>query len=746
MNELRQYGPRDERSNADGDEYFIGVDERLAPMQLPPGTVSRGKNVRFRDGKAATRLGIQICPWMKGDGRTPWSEVYGGAVFSDPNQTEEWFLIAADGGVWKTRPNMVATQVPLPAEVTLTAATFAQFVQCFNVIVLLRGEDEPPLVCSNLDEGFKYIVQTSGALAAGLRTIPNSRYGLSYLNRALLIDGKDRVAASDFQDYTGYLPLQNTFRINEGNVDRLVAIQAFDKSTLIMFKEQSILQVTEAKGSLSTAALENVTDKYGCDAPRSIAKSGKNMYWLADGQVASLQLTQLNQVQDSQQFLSDPLSKTFRRVNSQYVAGVVAEIWEGKLYVALPLDDAEIVKDYATAGGYDITGTMGFTLSVGKWYRWTMGANEIRLVNGSTTLTQGGDFLATAMDVTITGTASTDFTGTFEQVLKGTNTGVAVYDFLNQAWSGVDEADGIFAVKQFLKAKHHGKTRLFILGADGMLRLYEEGFEDEVLAEVSPYVDLLVNALPAVGNSIRVNGATPAVVIASAANAANQWGCDTLTHARANLWAGYNPATLNFDYNALDVIVTEQDWGVRFRGTHVPPTIVITGNWASVGNHEGVEVTCVPIQSEIVTRGYRCQDADRKRFLALVLLLQTWNPKYTITTIVGGVNDTKAYQTDIERDRLKYDVFDKPDWDPSNVNDDHGEPKRFDYSLTLPDTGFNCGTGVNPDLHQGSTERVPVSEMGHYLQVKLVNTQGRLELQTAMMEAQPTEHESGAHI
>lgn len=733
----------------DGDEYFVGVDERLAPSQLPEGYVAGAKNMRFRDGKAATRLGVQICPWMKGAGRTPWDEVYGGAVFSNPNLTEEWFLIAADGGVWKTRPGMTATAVPLPPGVTLSAATFAQFVQCFNVLLLLRGPDAAPLVCTNLDEGFKLIVPDQEKLDAGLSPIPNSRFGLSYLNRLLLIQDKDTVAASDALDYTSYLPLQNSFRINEGTADPLVSIVPLGKGTLIMFKEQSVLQVTGATGDLSSAALDDVTTKYGCTAARSVVKSGADLYWLAESGIASLRLTEQNELQDTSQQLSDPLIRTFGRLNWQYAAGVVGEIWDGKLYMALPLDDATNTRMVPPPRiVYDGGGTLTYTgLMVGRTYRWTPGIHETQFTCGGSILVAAGDFVATG-DLAIVsrpppGQQLISYTGRLDLVVTGTNTGVVVYDFLNRAWCGVDEAEGVFAVKQFLKAKFNGRKRLFMLGADGVLRLYEEGFEDEVVAAVdTPYVDLLVNTAPGVGDSVSIDGRTAAVATADAVNGVNLWGCSTVELARTNLWDGYRLG--DFQGNPPNTTVAQIDWGVRFTG--IEPVVVTTGTWAYAVSHSGMELQCVPVVSEVVLRGMKCVDPDRKRFLALVLLLRTWNPSYTITAIVQGVNADQDYVTDATRSPVQYDVHSLPDWDPTNVNDDHGTPGREDYSVAFPDLGFNLGSGVELDAAQASTERVPVSEHGHFLQIKIVNSQGRLELVTALMEAQQGERQSGAHV
>lgn len=161
MNTDTPYGPRDESSRLDGDGVFTGVDEELAPHQLASGYVCRARNARFRGGRVATRGGWLLCPWLKNNGRTPFASTLGGAVFNDPAGSGEWILIAAEGGVWKTRPNNTATPVPLPAGVTLTAGTFAKFIQANAAIVLLRGLNAAPLVCTALDEGFKPIAQVN---------------------------------------------------------------------------------------------------------------------------------------------------------------------------------------------------------------------------------------------------------------------------------------------------------------------------------------------------------------------------------------------------------------------------------------------------------------------------------------------------------------------------------------------------------------------------------------------------------
>ena len=73
MNRHRAYWPLDDAPLRDGDSGFVGVDERLDPELLGPGMVSSATNCRFRNGLAEPRKGITILPWMKADGRTPFT-------------------------------------------------------------------------------------------------------------------------------------------------------------------------------------------------------------------------------------------------------------------------------------------------------------------------------------------------------------------------------------------------------------------------------------------------------------------------------------------------------------------------------------------------------------------------------------------------------------------------------------------------------------------------------------------------
>lgn len=785
----RQFGPLDEAARMDGDTFFRGVNERL-PATAPEmaGYFTRAKNLRFTNGVAEPRLGIGILRWGKTNGQTAFTEVYGQPAQFYNVDGLVWTIIAADSGVWMTRPNNVAVAVPLPAGVTLTASTFKMFVVCGRTLVMLRGPDADPLACTNLTTGFEVITQSADG--DGTEPIPRSSFGLYFANRLLLIVDRDNVAVSDEGDYTRYEPILNTFKINEGDNEELVAIAEMDAQTLLFLKERSAWYVTGIGSNLANAVgPKALTRQYGCIAPFSAVKVGTDVFWWSEQGLVSVTLTQQNEIQARTHALTDDLPVTLARLNRLFQSAITCEFHDGFIYVAVPLDDAKIYGPELISGAtYSLgSGSQRYAtisgLTAGATYLYTpQSAVDDGFYNWpvpSGTLTEGGlEFTTANTGIAVLGTASAAVTASLKQVLhSGVCTAVLVYDTQQGAWAGVDESAAT-RVKGWFKPVVQGAQQLCFLSPDGWLRVYGQGYEDEtVQAVTTPYVDVLVTTTVAFGETIQVNGGglftadsfsvdnisaiglwATATSLARAGNAQNLWRDAT------NQDGGYDPSAVGFitapNTTPSQLLSGSTAWGVRFTATNgVLPDVKINGvsvtvpglygtsDWAYVEPHSGNEIVNTPIETDGRTRAYECQDAQRNRFLSAQLLMQTWSPTYTISTVANGVARTEIVRDAITLSRTALSDLSGGSWDTSNAADDHGAAGRADYSVVLPATGMNLDpTGVNYDLHQDVSELVPVNVASHWLQVRLSNTTGRCVLRAVLMSAVDAQRTTGQVI
>lgn len=774
-------GQQDAPWGVEGDAEFIGVDERTYAPHLRPGMVARAVNMRFRNKRAEPRLGDAICQWMPDGGQTTFTETYCAAVFANPDDGLEWIVVAGTTGgspaIYALRPNndgkLLTTTLPSGAA-ALSASTCVQFVQCMNVLVLLRGADEAPLVCTSLDEGFKAIAQT--ASGTGTQAISNSSFGLYYKNRLLVIKDRDEVAVSDLLDYTRYTPVLSEFKINKGNNDALVAIAPFTDTTLIMFKDQSILRVDNVYGDLSSVRLGDVTNEYGCVSPWSVVRMGNDLAWLSEKGIVTLKLTELNQIQSTQAILSAPMERTMDRVNWPYAAGrnggsgAVAAYWDGKLYMAVPLDNAELLDAELVSGSYSAGGTLTVNVTSGAEYRYAQGSSaDTSLTNGTETVYGDNVFTAQGASVTLNGTAETASTASLKKVLfKGVNNAVLVYDTQNQAWCGFDQRqtsdtrNGL-NIHRWVTFTYQDKLRLGYFDRFGYLRLYEEGFKDDILDKTPAayYADVYVHEVtPTNNDTLQVNGGTTVLVNTGFSTnlgpiaGFGRWGVSG-GYARDNIWIdrlnqpGFNQSGSN-PWLAPNTTPQQKSWGVRFLATNgANPTVLINGgaasttgfygtnSWAYVDyGMSGIRYTQQAVQTELITRGYR-GPADRKRFRECLVSLQTWAPTYSITTLTDGVNESFAAVSGRTRSRTTYDTAGTAAWVETNASLDWATARRQDYSV-VPDnvTGTTLGTaGINFDQHQEMTENFPINEGGAWIQVKITGTAGRVEVNSIQLAA-----------
>lgn len=335
--------------------------ERVDASPADPGT-----EPPLSDYNPATNTSTLTVGWEDRGSRTyGYGTVYGTGIFRDPLSTEH-VLVAASDGVYATKEGNPSILLPGVSSISEDV----EFVQCFNQVILFRGDNLEPLAMSRLDVGFVSISQTSSDTdidendSDGTETIPNASTGLFFANRLLIPHSKDLVAASDFLNYTRYQPVMSNFRINQGSEDELVSLVRINNSTIACFKTNSIYIVSNIYGNMADITLDEVTREYGAVGKNSIVQVGDDVVFLSSKKgVTSLGVAQHGKVSAVDVPMSEPIQPLIDRINWNAASGAATAYHNNRLYMAVPLDgssssqnnNAILVFDYLAGGwaGYD---------------------------------------------------------------------------------------------------------------------------------------------------------------------------------------------------------------------------------------------------------------------------------------------------------------------------------------------------------------------------------------------------------
>lgn len=752
-----QHTPQDEAPLLDGDDRFLKVVMRGHPALLAPGIVPFAINYRFREGVPDPRGGSVKPAWLNqisGTNISAWDSVQGRGHYVDPLK-RQWTLLAVNGGVRAILPHNVPLSVPLPAGVTLTGGE--QFLQTGSTVLLLRGTGGDTLQMTDLIAGFTAV---PAPLVAGMSAIPAAIRGVVAGNRTWLVTTSNQVWASDLLDHTTYHPL-NQFKADGG--DEIVQLALFGQTSLIVLFKKSVNRLTDilnpdVQGLLTNTQFPRITGRYGCLSADSVVDLGNDLAWYCQEGVARLSLTIQGEIQVANggewpPMFSDDIHPLIARVRGDYASRITADLADGRLYFAVPLDDAEVQGPERLAL-MDTDGAGIFTgsgLQVGRRYRLTVHPADgfVSLLCGSDVLTATGEFVAESTVFIITMGAELFVSSSLIEVFVGVNNAVLVYDFkaLEPGWQGYDEGEGILFPKYFFRRDYNGRERLFFLNGDGWGTLYEEGCEDAI---GQPYVDVYVNTLPAVGNTIQVNGGTLVTATSATTNSGANWGCFNLASARQGLWngaggpSGYAPNNVApWTTPSARGMRRDPTGTVRFISTSGRrPVVTTTGSWATISIYQWQ-----PIVTQMLSRGYATPaKLERKTARKLQVLVETWDPSYSIALKSEGVNEEVEFVSDKTRSRTRYHrPFNSQAWLPSNVNNDFDTKGREDYSLTLT-TPFKLGDGLGVLLQQEAEHSVNVKGRARAHQVRMTNSNGRLRLLGIGYEGRRRERGHGVKI
>lgn len=676
----------------DGDAQFTGVNELLPPGQLEPGELASARNNRCRFGKAEPRLGCCKVPWSNrvtsgaSSVPIPFGTVYGRGYFQDADAVV-WGIVAADGKVYKFREGNGSSEIALPPGVTITSAV--SFTQTYNGLVMFRGLGNATLIMATLDAGFVVATQAANTIGGvGTENPADGTSDIPQADRGDWIDGrlfvptetaseKDLVNISDYLNATRFAGIRSQGRINQGASDRLIRVFKFGTAhSAVCFKTASVYALYNTLGDLTEMEQDEITREFGLLSPRGVINVGKGQadapdeVWFMGTSGAIYRITpdaSTGRLGVSSLPASEEMQKTIARINRRIGASTVTfELWDDKLYCAVPLDDATALGPELVRGALTYaSGTYTFPTIPGATYLWTPGANDTGVVNGSTTYEEAAQFTATGINVTLQGSGA--ITASIKRVWVDCNNAVLVYDFVKGKWAGYDNGTP-FTVNEWLKLQVDGEERLFFIGADGFINLAEALFDDETAYE-------------SLGNVQGLSGNYDAFGFEILFTTAGRRYAYTIGQYESSVMNGTEslPAT-----------------GNTTTGTFVAQGPTVT-SFGPTGQQIGFGIRLIDWTLEYAavrhvrtTRAYRCGNLDRKRFPWVAMNLRTFDPSYTLQALLDGANELFTIRADRTKDNTRYlKPAATPRWVNTNYNEDHATAYREDYHVELSDAVSN---------------------------------------------------------
>jgi hypothetical protein len=196
-------------------------------------------------------------------------------------------------------------------------------------------------------------VDITGTFTASIRKtgaygvpISPGREGIYFANRLWMVYGADLLMVSDILDPLHYSPLSSEFRINSGSDDRIVALAPFNETSIVIFKERSILMLQGCYGDLSSITLSEITRQFGCIAPLSVASTGSDLVFLSQRGVATVRQTAEGIAQSVVEPLSESVQDYIDRILWSDVGEACGTYFGNRYLLAVPVEDDTMVLSY----------------------------------------------------------------------------------------------------------------------------------------------------------------------------------------------------------------------------------------------------------------------------------------------------------------------------------------------------------------------------------------------------------------
>jgi hypothetical protein len=268
--------------------------------------------------------------------------VWASGTYSDPNAPDsDWKVLVGptSAGFYSFGKNSVNIAYPTGYLVSQQST----MVQSNNLLFIFPGEGQTPIYWDgNWNGAFIEVPDYAGGIP-GFASIPESNQATYCQNRLWVVNGKDRVAASDVLDFTAYDEISNDFNLNTGSSDYIVTSYPFGDNGLVVFKYKSSILLQNVQGSLNDVTATEVTRQLGIIGINAVTAVGPDLVYMTDRDITTIQLNLQNNLQAATEPLSRNIKSIIGRVNWPQAYRVSMAYWDNKLYVALPLDNSATI-------------------------------------------------------------------------------------------------------------------------------------------------------------------------------------------------------------------------------------------------------------------------------------------------------------------------------------------------------------------------------------------------------------------
>ena len=218
----------------------------------------------------------------------------------------------------------------------------------------------------------------NGIAPAGLRLVKQ------FTNRLFAVgtgDNRNTLYASDILSPEVW-KATNSIVVGGNDGQDIVAIQPFFDYELLVFKPSKIYLVTVDPTATTAAGwtVRLINDRIGCVAGKSVSFAGKDVYFLSEDGVRSVQRSLADDFFVVGVPISEAIKDLIARINRSYITKCVGQFHNNRYYLSVPLDSS-IVNSHTIVFNLLFNSFEGY---------WNIGASAMHQTNFSAGYTVNG--------------------------------------------------------------------------------------------------------------------------------------------------------------------------------------------------------------------------------------------------------------------------------------------------------------------------------------------------------------------